>query len=40
MSVKINLNLKKYKECYMNKRAGGRFTEGCCVRAGVLFGSW
>jgi len=40
MSVKENLNLVKYKECYMNKKAGGRFTEGCFVRLGVLCGNW
>ena len=40
MSININLNLTKYKECYLNKRAGGRHTEGCCVRVGVLLGKW
>jgi len=24
----------------MNKKAGGRYTETCCVRIGTFFGKW
>ncbi|KRW98761.1 Phox homologous domain [Pseudocohnilembus persalinus] len=33
-------NNQKIKQQYMMKRAGGRYSEGCCTRCGILFGKW
>lgn len=31
---------QKYKECILNKKAGGRFSESKCARCGTLWGKW
>ncbi|CAD8108230.1 unnamed protein product [Paramecium sonneborni] len=33
-------DFKKYKECTLKKRAGGRFSESRCTRCGTLWGRW
>lgn len=33
-------DLKKFKECILKKKAGGRFSETRCARCGTLWGRW
>ncbi|CAK57722.1 unnamed protein product (macronuclear) [Paramecium tetraurelia] len=33
-------DFKKFKECTLKKRAGGRFSESRCTRCGTLWGRW
>ncbi|CAD8096905.1 unnamed protein product [Paramecium primaurelia] len=33
-------DFRKYKECTLKKRAGGRFSESRCTRCGTLWGRW
>jgi hypothetical protein len=33
-------DFRKYKECTLKKRAGGRFSESRCARCGTLWGRW
>lgn len=30
----------KYKECFLKKKAGGRYGESKCARCGTLWGKW
>lgn len=33
-------SVRKYKECFLRKKAGGRYGESKCARCGVFCGSW